>query len=160
MIKRKIGKGLTIYKGSFFPKKYIYKRFRYESTIGVGGNISDVIRRLHKLLIFLQKDRRVSLKQTSIILKNPPFGFVDQDDFINTAIVVRTSMQPRAFMRYLLRVEKRFGRVRSFCNAPRTLDLDMLFFDNRTIEYPDLTVPHPSWSSRDSVLIPLSYLAR
>jgi len=67
-------------------------------------------------------------------------------------------MQAQAFLTYLLRLEKRFGRKRSFENAPRTLDLDIIFFDNRIINTKTLQVPHPSWSERESVLIPLAGL--
>jgi 2-amino-4-hydroxy-6-hydroxymethyldihydropteridine diphosphokinase len=91
-----------------------------------------------------------------LILKNPPFGFVDQDDFFNSIIVLKVNMQPHVFLAYLMRLEKRFARKRSFANAPRTLDLDILFFDNRTITTSKLTVPHPSWSKRESVVIPLA----
>jgi 2-amino-4-hydroxy-6-hydroxymethyldihydropteridine diphosphokinase len=68
----------------------------------------------------------------------------------------KTSMEPKEFLRYLLRVEKRFGRKRSFANAPRTLDLDIIFFDNRIINTKNLNVPHPHWYKRESVVIPLT----
>ena len=67
-------------------------------------------------------------------------------------------MQAHAFLDYLMRLEKKFGRRRSFANAPRTLDLDIIFFDNRVIKTKKLSVPHPSWSKRESVVIPLSGL--
>ncbi len=127
----------------------------YTATIGVGGNVGDVKRRFERLFFFLKKDKRVELLKTSLILKNPPFGYKDQDDFLNSIIVVKTSMQPQPFLDYLLRVEKLFGRKRSFANAPRTLDLDIIFFDNRVINTSRLQVPHPQWASRKSVLIPL-----
>ena len=67
-------------------------------------------------------------------------------------------MTPKKLLNYLLHLEKKFGRKRSFENAPRTLDLDMIFFDNRVINTPSLTLPHPSWSIRESVVIPLAGL--
>jgi 2-amino-4-hydroxy-6-hydroxymethyldihydropteridine diphosphokinase len=65
-------------------------------------------------------------------------------------------MQPLEFLDYLMRLEKKFARKRSFANAPRTLDLDIIFFDNRVIKTPRLTVPHPHWFERESVVIPLA----
>ena len=65
-------------------------------------------------------------------------------------------MSAKVFLAYLLRLEKRFGRKRSFANAPRSLDLDIIFFDNLVINTPKLTLPHPGWHERESVLIPLS----
>jgi len=124
-------------------------------VVGIGGNVGDVRRRFERLFIILRKDKRVSLVKTSLILKNPPFGYTNQDDFFNSILVLKTSMQPKVFLRYLLRLEKKFGRKRTFANAPRTLDLDIIFFDNRKINTKDLIVPHPFYAQRESVMIPL-----
>lgn len=156
-IKRKLRDDLSILKGLRFPfKTDSVSSHRYRSVVGIGGNIGDVKRRFEHLFYEIKKDKRVQLIETSLILKNPPFGYEDQDDFFNSIIVLKTSMQPRTFLDYLMRLEKKFARTRSFSNAPRTLDLDIIFFDNRVIESKKLTVPHPSWSSRESVVIPLS----
>ena len=125
-------------------------------TIGVGGNLGDVKRRFEHLFVDLKRDKRVEVIETSLILKNPPFGFIDQDDFFNSIIVLETNMQPSVFLDYLMRLEKKFGRARSFANAPRTLDLDIIFFDKRVIQTDKLTIPHAHWSERESVMIPLS----
>jgi len=69
-------------------------------------------------------------------------------------------MNPRELLAFLLRVEKHFGRKRSFANAPRTLDLDLIFFDDVRMETARLTLPHPHWHERESVLIPLQMLGR
>nr|WP_275854486.1 2-amino-4-hydroxy-6-hydroxymethyldihydropteridine diphosphokinase [Sulfurimonas sp. MAG313] len=126
-------------------------------TLGVGGNIGDLPRRLEKLSIVFLKSKLCDLVKTGPILKNPPFGYVDQDDFYNTVILVKTNLQPRAFLNYVLEVERKFGRRRSFANAPRTLDIDMIFFENRTMNTKELMLPHPSWMQRESVLIPMAY---
>ena len=115
-------------------------------------------RRFHHLFVYLQRERRVQLLATGPVLKNPPFGYHEQDDFYNSVMLLSTSMQPKAFLCFLQKVEKRFGRTRGFANAPRTLDLDILFFDERAIGKPDLVIPHPHWHERQSVVIPLAYL--
>lgn len=106
------------------------------------------------------KDRRVDLLATSLILKNPPFGYTNQDDFFNSIIVLQTNMRPKQLLDYLLRVEKKFQRKRSFADAPRTLDLDIVFFNNEIINTPTLCIPHHGWGKRESVLIPLASMPR
>ncbi|MCK4875301.1 MAG: 2-amino-4-hydroxy-6-hydroxymethyldihydropteridine diphosphokinase [Sulfurimonas sp.] len=160
-LKRKLSDSLTTIKGLRFGTTCKEKgSHRYSVTVGIGGNVGDVKRRFEHLFIFFKKDKRVELVKTSLILKNPPFGFVNQDDFFNSIIVLKTSMQPMLFLDYLMRLEKKFARKRSFANAPRTLDLDIIFFDNRVINKPKLQVPHAQWFKRDSVLIPLMDINR
>ena len=155
-LKRTIGEGLTLFRSREFPMhKKDCSAYRYTAVIGIGGNIGDVRRRFSHLLHFLRHERKLQVCQTSSILENPPFGYLDQPFFYNAVIAITTSMQPHSLLAYLHRVEKRFGRVRSFKDAPRTLDLDILFFDDRKIETQKLVVPHKEWHKRASVLIPL-----
>lgn len=155
-IKRRLNESLTTFKGLHFGYKSRSKSsHRYRVTIGVGGNVGDVKRRFEHLYTFFKRDKRVELLQTSLILKNPPFGFMNQEDFLNSIIVLQVSMQPLAFLGYLHRVEKKFARKRSFANAPRTLDLDIIFFDSRFMKTDRLTIPHINWFERESVVIPL-----
>ncbi|MDT8338981.1 MAG: 2-amino-4-hydroxy-6-hydroxymethyldihydropteridine diphosphokinase [Sulfurimonas sp.] len=160
-VKRKISEELQTFKNlrdSY--KNSPNNSHRYIATVGLGGNIGDVKRRLIHLYNYLKKDRQVSLLQTSLILKNPPFGFANQDDFFNAVVMLKTSMQPKFFLGYLMRLEKRFARKRSFANAPRTLDLDIIFFDNRVVKTQKLQIPHAKWFERESVLIPLMDIQR
>ena len=160
-LQRNLSKSLKTFKGLRFPYVSKSKSFHpHQVVIGVGGNLGDVKRRFEHLFFQMQKDVHLDIVQTSLILKNPPFGYANQDDFLNSIIVVKTSMQPIAFLDYLMRLEKKFGRTRSFANAPRTLDLDMIFFDKRVLNTKKLTLPHPSWSQRESVVIPLSGLKK
>ncbi|QSZ41303.1 2-amino-4-hydroxy-6-hydroxymethyldihydropteridine diphosphokinase [Sulfurimonas aquatica] len=157
-LKHSLSDRLVIFKSRCFPYKSVTnsKYLRYEAIIGIGGNVGDVKRRFNHLLIVIKRHVKVELLETSLILKNPPFGYKEQDDFFNSIIVLKTSMEPKIFLDYLMRLEKRFARKRSFENAPRTLDLDIIFFDDRIINSKKLTVPHPHWFKRESVVIPLS----
>ncbi len=158
-LKRSLSETLSVYFSEHFPwKNKQTSSHRHKVIVGVGGNVGDVKRRFEHLFFEIQRDRRVTLTQTSLILKNPPFGFTEQEDFFNTTIVIKTSMNARIFLDYLMRLEKKFGRKRSFSNAPRTLDLDIIFFDNLVMNSEKLTLPHPAWMERESVLIPLSGL--
>lgn len=155
-VQHKLSKELTLFKSLCFAYKTTQKSsLRYRAVIGIGGNTGDVKRRFKHLFYFLKKEIQVELLQTSSILKNPPFGFIDQDDFYNGLIVLQTSMQPMQLLYYLHRIEKKFGRKRSFPNAPRSLDLDIIFFDNRVIKSAVLQIPHAQWFKRESVIIPL-----
>jgi len=150
---------MQIFRESFFPF-YTKKRTKFKNSciIGIGGNVGNVKKRFQRLFFSFRKHQSLHVKQTSFILKNPPFGFLDQDDFYNALIEVRTSMSPRELLKFLMHTEKRFKRKRSFKNAPRTLDLDIIFFNNISYNHKQLKIPHPFWMQRDSVLIPLSQL--
>jgi len=162
-IKRSLNEKLRTFKGLRFPYKKRTSNstpLRHRATIGIGGNIGDVKRRFEHLFVQLQRDVNVELLETSLILKNPPFGYVTQDDFFNSIMIIKTNMKAEVFLAYLLRLEKKFARKRSFANAPRTLDLDIIFFDNKIINTKKLTIPHPAWSQRESVVIPLGSMLR
>ncbi|MCX6073566.1 MAG: 2-amino-4-hydroxy-6-hydroxymethyldihydropteridine diphosphokinase [Campylobacterales bacterium] len=160
-LSRKLDKQHTIFINPMFPHRVRdEKKFRYSVVLGVGGNVGDIGRRLNHLWIYLGRLVQLQRVQSGVILKNPPFGYTQQADFYNTVIEIATSLQPRVLLRLVWRIEKRFGRRRSFPNAPRTLDVDILFFDNRSIHYPELTIPHPHWGLRSSVKIPLRSMNR
>lgn len=129
-----------------------------EALLGIGGNIGDVVRRFEHLFTYLNRSPLIHIKETSPILKNPPFGYTDQEEFYNALIRIETDLTPKALLRYILTIEKRFGRKRLFKDGPRTLDIDIIFYENVTMHTEHLTIPHPYWSQRDSVLIPLSYM--
>ena len=133
--------------------------YRYSVLLGVGGNMGDTRRRMNHLWHYLGKLPQICRVRSGVILQNPPFGYLEQKDFDNTVIEIKTSLEPRALLRLVWRIEKRFGRRRSFANAPRTLDLDILFFGNRVINTKELSIPHPHWRERVSVTIPLGSLA-
>jgi len=154
--KCRLNNSLISYINLHFPyKKKQKSSYKYRVVIGIGGNVGDVKRRFEHLFYFFKREKRVELLQTSLILKNPPFGYEEQDDFFNSIVVLQTDMGAFKFLDYLMRVEKKFGRKRSFQNGPRTLDLDIIFFDDRKIATQKLTVPHSDWKNRVSVLIPL-----
>lgn len=160
-LKRRLNDELIIYRSLRFGHKTTQKKsFRHQVIVGVGGNIGDVRRRFEHLFYFFKRSKNVEVLQTSSILKNPPFGYLEQDAFFNALIVLKTNFNPMEMLRYLQRVEKKFGRKRSFANAPRSLDLDIIFYDNISLKKDKLIIPHPEWNKRESVLIPLMDLYR
>lgn len=160
-LRRKLDENHCIYVDRHFPlSRPKPPGFRYRVILGIGGNVGDTKRRMNHLWIYLRRLRRITPLRSGVMLQNPPFGYTEQDDFINTTIEIATSQEPRALLRVLWRIEKHFGRRRSFANAPRTLDLDMIFFEDRILSYPELIVPHPHWRMRLSVRLPLRSMRR
>ncbi|WP_456404849.1 2-amino-4-hydroxy-6-hydroxymethyldihydropteridine diphosphokinase [Hydrogenimonas sp.] len=153
------GEGSVLFCNRDFPRWFLSTRGPHRALIGIGGNIGDVEGRFKRVLRYLENGRRVRPLLTAPLLKNPPFGYTDQPDFLNSLILVETALEPHELLRYLLWVEKRFGRRRSFPNAPRTLDLDIIFFDNRYLKSRRLVLPHPHFAERDSVMIPLRHMS-
>lgn len=152
---------MIFYNDKFFPiVNKENKSYKKVAVVGIGGNEGNVRKRFKSLYIYLQKNKLVSVSQTSMILKNPPFGYLEQDDFYNAIVVIRTSLGPKALLKFLLHVEKIFGRKRSFKNAPRTLDLDIIFFSDIKYNDKNLKIPHPDWKQRESVVLPLLNLKR
>ncbi len=161
MKKVKLDGSNTLFFTDNFPSKYDKKRvFKHIAVIGLGGNIGDVVTRFKRLFLLLKRDRRFHILKSSPILKNPPFGYLAQNYFYNALIVLQTSLSPKELLKILLNMEKIFKRVRSFKDGPRTLDLDIIFFDNLIYNGKTLLLPHPKWHTRESVLIPLTYITK
>jgi 2-amino-4-hydroxy-6-hydroxymethyldihydropteridine diphosphokinase len=158
MLKRSLNGANVLIKWGHYPYRDHQNVGMKKAWLGIGGNVGDTLRRFEHLFFYFQRSALVNILETAPILKNPPFGYIDQADFYNSVILIETNLTPKALLRYILKVEKQFGRKRLFKDAPRTLDIDIIFYENRVIESKDLTLPHPGWSQRDSVRIPLSYM--
>ena len=101
----------------------------------------------------------IRMQHCSRFYASAPVGYADQPDFVNAVAEVRTSLAPLQLLEVLLAVESARGRTRSFRNAPRTLDLDVLLYDDQIINLPGLSVPHPRMHERAFVLVPLLEIA-
>lgn len=149
----------------FCIDKFPYKRNarspkRHIVYVGIGGNVGDTKRRFQKLFYYLKRDGFIDIIETSPILKNPAFGYVNQPDFYNAVVALKTNLLPKQLLKHLLNIEKKFGRKREFKNSPRTLDIDIIFYDKITYNKYDLTIPHPKYKERDSVMIPLNFILK
>lgn len=157
MIKKKLNEKNTLIKTEYFPCS-LSDKSGHKVLLGIGGNIGDVVRRFEHLFYYLKRSSLIHVIETAPILKNPPFGYIEQGDFYNSLVLIKTLLNPKALLRYVLRVEKIFGRKRLFKDGPRTLDIDIIFYENVKMETKNLTLPHPGWKERESVLIPLSMM--
>ena len=95
----------------------------------------------------------------SSLYRTAPVGILSQPDFVNAVAVLETTLAPEALLDALLDIEARFGRVRRERNGPRTLDLDLLLYDDIEVDLPRLTLPHPRLHLRAFVLLPLAEVA-
>ncbi|MDQ1340392.1 MAG: 2-amino-4-hydroxy-6-hydroxymethyldihydropteridine diphosphokinase [Campylobacterota bacterium] len=155
-----LDKNLTLEYINFFPSKKKNSNLKHKVLIGIGGNVGNVKMRFKKLFLYLLKYPHIDIIQTSPLLKNPPFGYLNQEYFYNAVAIIKTNLLPIELLNHLLHIEKHFKRERSFKNAPRTLDLDIIFFESKKMYNKRLIIPHPDWKKRESVLIPMIYLSK
>jgi 2-amino-4-hydroxy-6-hydroxymethyldihydropteridine diphosphokinase len=121
--------------------------------IGIGTNLGDRARNLHDALSLLGNVVRV--QRVSGIYETDPVGYADQPRFWNLVAQVATDLAPEKLLEQLIAVEQQMGRTRSFRNAPRIIDLDILLYGDVVLDVPGLTLPHPRMSERAFVLKPL-----
>jgi 2-amino-4-hydroxy-6-hydroxymethyldihydropteridine diphosphokinase len=129
------------------------------ATIGLGANLNDPAAQVEYALAELDRLPGTRLVTRSSLYASAPVGYVDQPDFINAVAQVETALAPRALLAALLDIEHRHGRERSFRNAPRTLDLDLLLYGDADFHEEGLTLPHPRMTERAFVLLPLLEIA-
>ena len=101
----------------------------------------------------------IEIMKESSIYETDPWGFSNQPKFLNQVIRVRTDFNPFVLLWQLKRIERKMGRVKTFRNGPRLIDLDILFFEQRVIQKFYLQIPHPRLQERAFVLIPLVEIA-
>jgi 2-amino-4-hydroxy-6-hydroxymethyldihydropteridine diphosphokinase len=128
-----------------------------KAYILAGSNLGDRKASLRFALASLAKGGTV-LKISSFF-ETEPVGFADQPWFLNLAIALETALPPSELLLMCQKIENSCGRVRTFPNAPRTLDLDILLYGQAVINEPDLVIPHPRLSERRFALEPLAQIA-
>ena len=127
--------------------------------VGVGSNLEDPRAQVLRALDELAEMPGTRVTARSSLYRTAPIGHAAQPDFINAVAAVDTQLSPDALLRELQAIESRHRRKRSFPNAPRTLDLDLLLYGDARIDEPGLSVPHPRMHERAFVLQPLLEIA-
>jgi 2-amino-4-hydroxy-6-hydroxymethyldihydropteridine diphosphokinase len=132
-----------------------------EAYLALGGNVGDVRTTFDSAIARLCDGADVRLKARSSDYRTPPWGVTDQPPFINAVIAVSTSLQPHDLLGRAQACERAFGRDRADERrwGPRTLDIDLLAYDNLTLDDATLTLPHPKIFERAFVLVPLAEIA-
>ena len=127
--------------------------------VALGANLEDPVVQVRAGLAALATLPHTQLLVQSSLYRTAPVGYADQPDFINAVAAVDTELSPRELLDALLAIELNHGRVRQFANAPRTLDLDVLLYDDVEVNESGLTIPHPRMHERAFVLAPLAEIA-
>jgi 2-amino-4-hydroxy-6-hydroxymethyldihydropteridine diphosphokinase len=127
------------------------------ALIALGGNVGDVRAIFQKAIVNICGMTQGALLARSSDYATPPWGEAQQERFINACIEIDTSLDPHALLFVLHKIEAKFGRDRSKEKrwGPRTLDLDLIAYDDVSIQKPELTLPHPRLFERAFVLVPL-----
>ena len=129
---------------------------KVKAYLGLGSNTGNREANLAQALRLLPD--HVVVSEVSSIYESEPVGFKDQPWFLNAVCSASTDLSPRELLDYVKHIESQLGRALSFRNAPRPIDIDILFYGSETVDTKDLTIPHPRLAERAFVLMPLSEL--
>lgn len=124
----------------------------------LGSNMGNSQQQLTEAIKHINKEIGDVIRRSSLYA-TAAWGNTDQPDFLNQVIVAETEMNAEDTIRQILSIEKKMGRVRTVKNAPRVIDIDILFFNRDIIQSPNLIVPHPEIQNRRFVLVPLNELS-
>ncbi|MGP4109155.1 2-amino-4-hydroxy-6-hydroxymethyldihydropteridine diphosphokinase [Virgibacillus sp. L01] len=127
--------------------------------LALGTNIEPREEHLKSALEMLKEDNRVIIRQHSSIYETAPVGYTDQADFLNMVIEVETSLSPIDLLNVCQNIEQQLGRKKVIRFGPRTIDLDILVYNQENRKTDVLTIPHPRMHERAFVLIPLHEIA-
>lgn len=127
--------------------------------IALGSNLDQPAAQVKRGFAELHALARTRLTRRSPLYRTKPVGYADQPDFVNAIAEIETCLSPDELLDASLEIERKHGRNRTFKNAPRTLDLDILLYGNMVSAEPRLTLPHPRMHERAFVLVPLAEIA-
>lgn len=127
--------------------------------LSLGSNMGDKRKNLLEAIRRIDNLENTEVVKSSTILETEPFGYIEQDNFLNACLEVKTLMTAQEFLKSILQIELDMGRVREIKWGPRIIDIDILFYDKEIIEEDNLAVPHPWICEREFVLEPLSEIA-
>ena len=131
----------------------------HKAYIGLGSNMANPVAQVRGALDELAHLPSSRLLAVSSLYRSAPVGKLDQPDFINAVALIETDLTPQDLLKSLLEIEHYHGRVREYRNGPRTLDLDILLYDDLQCNDAHLTLPHPRMHQRAFVLQPLCEIA-
>lgn len=133
-------------------------------AIALGSNLGNSLTIVNQALEMMQS--RLEILAVSRWYRTKPIGYcagmmvvIDQPDFINGCALIATEIEPLGLLQFLWQVEFQFGRVRLEPGSARTLDLDLIFYEDRVMSTPELRLPHPRMTDRGFVLFPLAEIA-
>lgn len=131
----------------------------YDAYIGLGSNLDNPMQHLLSAVKDIANSSEIRQLALSPLYQSDPVGPPNQPDYINAVMHIETTLTPLALLHQLQAIENRHGRIRHERWGARTLDLDILLYDNQTIDLKELSVPHPEMTKRSFVLYPLADIA-
>jgi len=132
---------------------------RQRYLLGLGSNLGDRAGHLGEAIRRLGQIPKTTVTAISPAFDSDPVGFSAQPNFLNLCLQVVCELEPAELLKHTLAIESQLGRLRtSNRNGPRTLDIDLLFWEGGAIESAELTLPHPRWKERGFVTVPLRHL--
>ncbi|GGA71071.1 2-amino-4-hydroxy-6-hydroxymethyldihydropteridine diphosphokinase [Ornithinibacillus halotolerans] len=130
-----------------------------KAYIALGTNIEPRIKYLKDAISILEESQMIQIQSKSSIYETPPVGYTDQADFLNMVIELKTSLTSNQLLTLCQQIEGELGRKRVIRNGPRTIDLDILVYNQESKKTDELILPHPRMHQRGFVLIPLNEIA-
>ncbi len=127
--------------------------------ISYGSNMGNRRRNIEAGIAAMEREESIRVLKISELIETKPYGYTEQDDFLNGAAEIETILEPSELLRLLHEIEDENGRERTVHWGPRTLDMDIIFYDDLIMDSPELTIPHREMHLRDFVKIPLSEIA-
>jgi len=134
-------------------------RFRHVAYLSLGSNLGDRKAMLDAGIDRLKQDPEIRVKKISEYINTPAWGYTEQPDFLNAAIAIETTLSPEMLLAACRDAEQSQNRTRQIHWGPRTLDVDILLYDDAVIETRELTIPHPRMTEREFVLQPMVMIA-
>lgn len=125
--------------------------------LGLGSNLGNREHNLLAAVTYLAKEMRVM--RISSPYDTAPVGYKDQPRFLNAVVEVETMLEPEELLKKVKQIETDMGRIESFTDGPRLIDIDILLYSDVIMQTKDLTIPHPRYAQRAFVLAPLAELA-
>ncbi len=126
--------------------------------LGLGSNLGDKQNYITEAINLISRLKDVEIKRTSSVIETTPFGKTDQPDFLNCVIELETTLIPEDLLKKCLDIENQLGRIRNEKWGPRTIDIDLLFYEDKIINSKLLILPHPELHKREFVLTSLNEL--
>ncbi len=131
----------------------------HKAYIAIGSNLGDKEKNIREALEIISNSKHTKINKIAKYYNTEPVGYTDQGEFLNTAIEIKTLLNPKNLMKFLLEVEKSLKRERIIKWGPRTLDLDVIFYDDLISSDEEIIIPHPRMEERLFVLNPLCDIA-
>lgn len=131
----------------------------HTAVLALGSNLDSPEQQVRHALLALAEQAEITVQAVSPFYRSRPVGYANQPDFVNAVCIVETTLTGLELLARLNQIEAQFGRVRTFRNAPRTLDLDIIDYNGEQSSDPVLTLPHPRAHERAFVMQPLADIA-